>query len=48
MVALNLHFEDANFTHHHILYFWVFVSIFSFCFSISERRLKLLQSGRPT
>jgi len=48
MIALNLHFEDANFTHQYILYFWVFVSIFSFRFSISERRLQLLQSGRST
>ena len=47
LISINLHFEDANFTHQYITYFWVFVSIFCFRFSILQNDLKLVRMGSP-
>lgn len=35
-IAVNLHLEDANFTHQYIVYWWVFVSLLCFRVSIMD------------
>lgn len=37
LIGLNLHFEDANFSHQYILYFWVYVAIFCFRAAIVQK-----------